>query len=70
MKKNIGKSDKMIRVILALILAAIDFFEIVTWEYSWIFTVFAITLLVTSLINFCPAYTLLGVNTCENKNLK
>lgn len=67
MKKNIGKTDKMIRVILAIILAALDFFKVIDWKYSWIFTVFAITLLITSFVNFCPAYTLFGINTCENE---
>jgi heme/copper-type cytochrome/quinol oxidase subunit 4 len=69
MKKNIGKSDKMIRVILALILAALDFFEIVKGGFSWVLSVIAIVLLVTAFINFCPVYTLFGMNTCKNDNL-
>lgn len=68
MKKNIGKADKMIRVILAIILAALDFFEVVKGGFSWVLSVIAIVLLVTAFINFCPAYTLLGMNTCKNDN--
>lgn len=68
MIKNIGKTDKIIRIVLALILAALDLFDVVTGTFSWILSIVAIILLVTALINFCPMYKLLGKNTCEVKN--
>jgi hypothetical protein len=67
MTKNIGKTDKIVRIVLALILAALDFFEVVTGGFSWVLPAVAIVLLVTSLINFCPLYGLLGKSTCEIK---
>jgi hypothetical protein len=67
MTKNVGQTDKIIRIVLALILAALDYFEVVTGAYSWVLSVIAIVLLVTAFINFCPLYTLLGKNTCEVK---
>lgn len=67
MTKNMGKSDKMIRVILAIILAALYYFEVVTGAYAWLLLLGAIVLLVTSLVNFCPAYTLFRINTCKMK---
>jgi len=67
MTKNIGQTDKIIRIVLGLGLAALDFFEVVTGPFSWILSVVAIVLVVTALINFCPLYTLLGKNTCEVK---
>lgn len=67
MTKNVGQTDKIIRIVLAVILAALDFFEVVTGAYSWVLSVIAIVLLVTAFINFCPLYTLLGKNTCEVK---
>jgi heme/copper-type cytochrome/quinol oxidase subunit 4 len=70
MTKNVGQTDKIVRIVLAIILASLDFFEVVTGTFSWILSVVAIVLLVTAFINFCPAYTLLGMNTCKNPNTK
>lgn len=67
MTKNIGQTDKIIRIVLALVLASLDFFEVVTGPFSWVLSVVAIVLLVTAFLNFCPLYTLLGKNTCEVK---
>lgn len=67
MTKNVGQTDKIIRIVLALVLASLDFFEVVTGAFSWVLSVVAIVLFATALLNFCPLYTLLGKNTCEVK---
>jgi hypothetical protein len=67
MTKNVGTTDKFVRIILALVLAALDFFEVVKGGYSWVLSVVAIVLLVTALLNYCPVYTLLKKNTLGNK---
>ncbi len=58
MKANVGSIDKILRVIagLALILLA-AFHQIGWWGYI------GVVPLLTGLFNFCPAYTLLGLNT-------
>lgn len=67
MKKNMGKSDRMIRIILAIILVSIDFFNVLDWSYSWVLSLFAIILVLTSLVNYCPMYKPFGIDTSENK---
>ena len=67
MKKNMGKSDRMIRIILAIILVSIDFFNVLDWSYSWVLSLFAIILVLTSLVNFCPMYKPFGIDTSENQ---
>lgn len=67
MTKNVGKTDKIIRIVLAVVLAALDFFDVVTGGFSWILSVVAIVLVVTAVLNFCPLYTVLGKNTCEKQ---
>ncbi len=67
MKRNIGKSDKMIRVIIAIILATLDWFKIIESEYSWALSALAIVLLISTFTGFCPLYTLFGINTCKNE---
>lgn len=67
MIKNVGQTDKIIRIVLAVILASLDFFEVVKGRFSWVLSVVAIVLLATALLNFCPLYKVLGKSTCEVK---
>jgi hypothetical protein len=64
MIKNIGQTDKIVRIVLALVLAGLDFFEVVKGGFSWVLSVVAIVLLVTALINFCPLYKVIGYSSC------
>jgi hypothetical protein len=61
MKANVGKADKVIRIILGAVVIAAG----VVYE-SWL-GVIGIVPIVTALINFCPLYSVLGVNTCGVK---
>lgn len=59
---NVGKIDKVIRVVVgvALIVWAITSGNILGY--------IGIILVITSIIGFCPLYTLLGINTgCDIK---
>ncbi|QQS36109.1 MAG: DUF2892 domain-containing protein [Ignavibacteriales bacterium] len=57
MNPNVGSADKLIRIILgvAIIIAGI-FFQ------SW-WGLVGVVPLMTALMNFCPAYSLLGIST-------
>ncbi len=57
MNKNIGSSDKNIRLILGIILIVIGFFSTL-----WLSLV-GLILVGTALINFCPLYIPLKINT-------
>ena len=67
MKKNVGNADKSIRVLLAVVVALLYYFNVIEGTLAYILMAVAIILLVTSLINFCPLYRILGVNTCKVK---
>ena len=67
MIKNVGQTDKIIRIVAAVGLAALDFFEVIKGGFSWVLSVAAIVLLATALLNFCPLYKVLGKSTCEVK---
>lgn len=66
MKKNVGNTDKFVRVIIALV--ATYFAYTNTFDPSWItyilYTV-AIVLLFTVLTGSCPCYSMLGTSTCK-----
>lgn len=67
MKKNVGKNDKALRTLIALILASLSYFNIVQGTLEIVLLVAAIVLLTTALINFCPLYKLIGINTCKTE---
>ncbi len=67
MKKNMGKMDRYIRVLIAVVLAALYFTEVITGTLATIGLVVAIVFLLTSLLSFCPLYTLLGIHTGEKE---
>jgi len=67
MKKNMGTVDKTIRIIIALIIGILFFTKVITGTLGIVLLVLAIVFLLTSIISFCPLYTLIGCNTCKVK---
>lgn len=63
MKTNEGTIDRALRVIAGLVLIALAATGTVGL-WGWI----GIVPLATGLIGWCPAYTLLGINTCPMKS--
>jgi len=68
MKKNVGKLDKMIRLLAALLMAVLVITGLVKGAVAVILVIAAVILLVTSLTGFCGLYTLLGMSTCPVKS--
>ena len=68
MKKNVNNIDKGIRVAIAALVAVLYYFDVITGTLAYVLMGVGIILLVTSLINFCPLYRLLGINTCKLKS--
>ena len=58
MKTNVGGADKILRIVAGIALLAWAVFGGPVW--AWI----GIVPLATGLLGWCPAYTLLGMNTC------
>lgn len=63
MKTNEGTIDRALRVIAGLVLIALAATGTVG-PWGWI----GLVPLATGLIGWCPAYTLLGINTCPMKS--
>ena len=70
MKSNIGSNDKLIRLALAIVLIVLFYKEILTGALGIAALVVALLLTVTSLVNFCPLYRILGINTDKKKEIK
>ena len=67
MKHNMGKTDKTIRVIVAMTLATLYFTHVVTGNLGILLLAFAVVLLITVSINFCPMYMPWGINTNKKR---
>jgi hypothetical protein len=68
MKKNMGNADRGIRISVAVIIGLLYYFNVIEGTLAYVLMGLGIIFLLTSFINFCPLYTVLGVNTCKIKN--
>jgi hypothetical protein len=59
MKFNVGTVDRALRIAAGLVLMALAATGAVGW-WGWL----GVVPLATGVLRFCPAYTLLGINTC------
>ena len=62
-----GSADKIIRIVLAAIMAVLYFTNVVTGTFGIVLLVLAAVFVLTSLISFCPLYAIVGLNTCPVK---
>ncbi|MBE0636955.1 MAG: DUF2892 domain-containing protein [Bacteroidales bacterium] len=67
MTKNMGSLDKSIRLILALLFAVLYFAELFSGTFGVTLLVLAAVFLLTSMVGFCPLYTLVGISTSKAK---
>lgn len=65
MTKNMGIADRIIRITVALGIAALYYFGWISGTLGIILLVFAGIFLLTSMIGFCPLYSPFGLNTCS-----
>lgn len=67
MKKNMGSTDKIVRILLAIVFAALYFTGTVSGTLGVVLLVLGGVFLATSFISFCPLYTIFGLSTCKTK---
>ena len=70
MKKNMGTLDKAIRIIVALVIVALYFANIINGITAIVAGVIAVIFFLTSVISFCPLYAPFGISTCKSKKQK
>jgi O-antigen ligase len=63
MKTNVGGIDKIARIVVGAVLILLALTGTIG-AWGWI----GIVPLATGLFNFCPLYSLIGVNTCKTKH--
>ena len=63
MKKNVGNTDKLIRLIVAVVLFLLVYTGKVTGNMEYVFLIVALVAASTSLMNYCPLYEVFKINT-------
>ncbi|HKK12863.1 MAG TPA: DUF2892 domain-containing protein [Flavobacteriaceae bacterium] len=69
MKRNMGNVDRIIRILVAIIIVYLYVTEIVSGISGVILLLLAGTLVLTSLISFCPLYGVFGLSTRKRKHI-
>lgn len=65
MKKNMGQLDRIIRIIAAIVIGILFYTNIIQGTLAYILLSLSVIFIITSFVNFCPLYSLVGVKTCK-----
>ncbi|MGB5435953.1 MAG: DUF2892 domain-containing protein [Maribacter sp.] len=68
MKKNMGSMDRIVRSVIAIVIAILYFTNIISGTIGLILLVLAGIFLFTSFISFCPLYGPFGLSTCKKED--
>ncbi|MDQ3141438.1 MAG: DUF2892 domain-containing protein [Bacteroidota bacterium] len=63
MKKNMGSADRIIRILVAVVIAILYFTNQITGTTAIILGVLEVIFVATSFISFCPLYLPFGIST-------
>ena len=70
MKKNVNNLDRVIRLILAAVLAFLYFSDMVTGIAGLVMLALAGIFVLTTFAGFCPIYAMCGWSSCPTKKHK
>lgn len=70
MKKNMGNADRLIRFLIAIVIAILYYNGTIAGTLGIVLLVLAGIFVITSFISFCPLYAPFGIKTCEAKTPK
>jgi hypothetical protein len=63
MKKNVGTVDKVIRIMVAVVVVALYFTNVISGTLAYVLLALSAIFVLTSILNFCPIYYLLSLST-------
>jgi len=67
MKKNVGPTDKIIRLVIAAIFVLVYFVDFLPAPFGYVALGLAAIMVLTATFNFCPLYAPFGIKTCPKK---
>ncbi len=63
MKKNMGTIDRVIRTVIAVVIAVLYFTGQISGTVAIVLGIIAVAFLLTSLVGWCPIYNPFGIST-------
>ncbi len=63
MKSNMGSTDKIVRIIIAIVVAALYYTGTISGTVAIVLAVLAAVFVLTSLVGFCPLYLPFGLSS-------
>ena len=70
MKKNMGSTDRIVRIIAAAVIGVLYYTGTISGTLGLVLLILAGIFLLTSFISFCPLYAPFGLSTCSIKDKK
>jgi hypothetical protein len=67
MKKNMGLVDKVVRILVAVIIAGLYFGNQISGTVAIILLTLAGVFILTSFISYCPLYSPFGISTLKSE---
>lgn len=67
MKINMGNADRIIRVLIAVAVGVLYWQNVISGTLAYVLMGLAVIFVLTSLVSFCPLYTIFGIKTCKAK---
>ena len=67
MKKNMGTADRIIRILIAALIAVLYFTGTLPGVWATALLIIAGVFVLTSFVSFCPLYAPFGISTCKVK---
>ena len=65
MKKNMSNIDRILRVLVAIVVAVLYFTNQITGTAAIILGILAVVFLLTSVVSFCPLYAIFKFSTLK-----
>lgn len=70
MKKNMNTTDRIIRFIIAGVVLALYYTNVIGGTLAYVLMALSVIFVVTGFVSFCPLYRIFGISTCKIKSNK
>jgi hypothetical protein len=67
MKPNVGNTDKIVRIIAAILIGVLYFANLISGTTAIVLLVVSGILILTSFLSFCPLYFPFGISTIKKE---
>ncbi len=65
MKANMGNTDKIIRILAAILIGVLYFMQLISGTLAIVLLIVAVVFILTSFMSFCPLYLPFGLSTVQ-----